>query len=145
MAAAAGQALAELVSLGVLDLAAEVAGRHAVRLITDHQIPLARGEQLRLEVLVSAQHVETGDPEPGLIERIAAPARLDAIAGQDGEIEVELLGQLVLPLLDQVAGRHYEAALQVAADQQLLDQKPRHDGLAGAGIVGEQEAQGLAR
>ena len=58
---------------------------------------------------------------------------------------MELLGQLVLPLLDQAAGRDDEAALEVAADQQLLDQKPGHDGLAGAGIVGEQEAQRLAR
>ena len=59
--------------------------------------------------------------------------------------EAELLGQLVLPLLDQAAGRDDQAALEVAADQQLLDQQPGHDRLAGAGIVGEQEAQRLAR
>ena len=59
--------------------------------------------------------------------------------------EAELLGHLVLPLLDQAAGRDDQAALEVAADQQLLDQQPRHDRLAGAGIVGEQEAQRLAR
>ena len=102
-------------------------------------------EQLGLEVLVAAQHVEAGDPEAALVEGVAGAARLDPIAGQDLEVEVELLGQLVLPLLDQAAGRDDEAALEVAADQQLLDQEAGHDGLAGAGIVGEQEAQRLAR
>ena len=36
------------------------------------------------------------------------------------------------------------AALQIASDQKLLDEQSRHDGLAGSGIVGEQEAQRLA-
>ena len=34
---------------------------------------------------------------------------------------------------------------QVAAGDELLDQQPRHDGLARAGVVGEQEAQRLTR
>ena len=70
---------------------------------------------------------------------------LDLVAGEDVEVEAELLGQLVLPLLDQAARRDDQAALEIAADQQLLDQQPGHDRLAGAGIVGEQEAQRLAR
>ena len=48
-------------------------------------------------------------------------------------------------MLDEAAGRDDQAALKIAADQQLLDQQPRHDRLAGAGIVGEQEPQRLAR
>jgi hypothetical protein len=48
-------------------------------------------------------------------------------------------------MLDQASGRDDHAALEIAADEQLLDQQPGHDGLAGAGIVGEQEAQRLAR
>ncbi len=142
---AAGQTLPELVALGVLDLAAEVGGRHAVRFVADDEVPFARGEELGLEVLVAAQHVEPRDPEARLVEGIAGAARLDPVAREDREVEVELLGQLVLPLLDQVAGRDHKAAFEVAPDQQLLDQKRRHDGLAGAGIVGEQEAQRLAR
>ena len=145
MPGASGETLAELVTPGILDLTAEVGGRQAVRLVADHEVPLAGGEELGLEVLVAAQHVEARDPEVGLIEGVADAARLDPVAGEDREVEVELLRQLVLPLLDQVAGRGHEAALEVAADQQLLDQQGRHDGLAGAGIVGEQEAQGLAR
>ena len=38
-----------------------------------------------------------------------------------------------------------QAALQVPARDQLLDQEPPHDGLAGAWVVGEEEAQLLAR
>ena len=53
--------------------------------------------------------------------------------------------KLVLPLLGEAAGADDEAALQVAAGDQLLDQQPRHDGLAGARIVRQQEAQRLAR
>ncbi len=53
--------------------------------------------------------------------------------------------ELVLPLLGQAAGADDEAALQVAAGDELLDEEPGHDGLAGAGVVGEQEAQRLAR
>ena len=33
--------LAELVALGLLDLIAEVVGRHLVRLVDDHQVPVA--------------------------------------------------------------------------------------------------------
>ena len=116
-----------------------------MRFVADHEVPLARGQELGLKILVAAEHVEAGDPEPGLVEGVAGAARLDAIARQDREFEVEFLRQLVLPLLDQVARRDHEATLQVAPDQQLLDQKGCHDGLAGTGIVGEQEAQGLAR
>ena len=80
-----------------------------------------------------------------LDERIAGERRLDLVARQDVEAETEFLGQLVLPLLDQTAGRDDQAAFQIAADQQFLDQQPGHDRLAGAGIVGEQEPQRLPR
>ena len=56
-------------------------------------------------------------------------------------VQAELLAQLVLPLLDQTAGRDDQAALQVAAEHQLLDVEAGHDRLARAGVVGEQEAQ----
>ncbi len=59
--------------------------------------------------------------------------------------EPELQIQLVLPLIDQAAGRDDQAAPDVLAQDQLLDVEARHDRLAGAGIVGEQEAQRCAR
>ena len=54
-------------------------------------------------------------------------------------------GQLVLPLFGEAARADDQATLQVPARDQLLDQKPRHDGLAGAWVVGEEEAQRLTR
>ena len=69
---------------------------------------------------------------------------LDLVAGQDVEREAELLGHFVLPLLDEAARSNDEATFQIAPDQQLLDQQPRHDRLASARVVGEQEAQRLA-
>jgi len=38
-----------------------------------------------------------------------------------------------------------DSVLQIAAHDQLLDEQPRHDGLASARVVGEQETQRLAR
>ena len=45
----------------------------------------------------------------------------------------------------RLPGQTIEAALQVAAGDQLLDEQAGHDRLAGARVVGEQEAQRLAR
>ena len=53
--------------------------------------------------------------------------------------------QLVLPLLRQTAKADHEAALEIATGDEFLHQEPSHDGLAGAGIVRQQEAKRLAR
>ena len=53
--------------------------------------------------------------------------------------------QLVLPLLREAARADDQATLQVAAGDQLLHQEPRHDGLSRARVVGQQEAERLAR
>ena len=66
-----------------------------------------------------------------------------ADAGHDLEVQPELLPQLVLPLLDQAARGDDQAPGDVAAEHQLADQQARHDRLAGAGIVGEEEPQRL--
>ena len=72
-------------------------------------------------------------------------AGLDQRPREELEAEAELVEELVLPLLDQAARGDDQAALQVAAEDQLLDVEPGHDRLAGAGVVGEQEAQRCAR
>ena len=48
-------------------------------------------------------------------------------------------------LFGEAAGADDKATLQVAAGDQLLDEQAGHDGLAGARVVGEEEAQRLAR
>ncbi len=101
--------------------------------------------ELRLKLVGARRHIEANDQPIALDERVAGERRLDLIARQDVEREAELLGQFVLPLLDEAARRDDQAAFKIAPDQQLLDQQPGHDRLAGAGIVREQEAQRLAR
>ncbi len=138
--------LPEPVALGVLDLAAEDRGRHLVRLVADHEVPAAIGRlELLLDVLVARELVETGDDQVGLQEPVAGAGGLELVVGEDLERQVEAAVELVLPLLGQAARADDQAALQVAAGDQLLDEQARHDRLAGARVVGEQEAQRLAR
>jgi hypothetical protein len=99
--------------------------------------------QLFLEVFVAAEHVEAGDHERMLLEGVTHRG-LYVLAGEDGEGEAELHAQLVLPLLDEVARRDDQAAFQVAPDNEFLYEETCHDRLSCAGVVGEQEAQGLA-
>jgi hypothetical protein len=115
-----------------------------VRFVTHHQVPLARGLQEPLQLLRAAQHIEAGDEMGALGERVAGARGLDLSAGEDVEGEAELLVQLVLPLLYQATGGHDQTVVEVAPDGELLDEKARHDGLAGTRVVRQQEAQRVA-
>ena len=138
--------LAEPVALGVLDLAAEEGGRHLVGLVADHEVPAAIGRlELLLHVLVAGQLVEAGDDEVGLQEPVAGARGFELVVGEDLEGQLEPAVELVLPLLGQAAGADDQAALEIAPGDQLLDQQPGHDRLAGARVVGEQEAERLPR
>ncbi len=53
--------------------------------------------------------------------------------------------KLVLPLLGEIAGAYDHAAVQVAADEQFLNEQPGHNRLAGAGVVREEETERLPR
>src|SRR5205814_1724511 len=75
----------------------------------------------------------------------AGYGRLDLIARENLKGKVEFFRKLVLPLLDETARGDNETAFQIAADQQLLDEQTGHDRLAGAGVVGEQKPERLAR
>jgi hypothetical protein len=88
--------------------------------------------------------VHAGDEQVPLSEGIAAVARLDGLAADQLEAQGELLGEFVLPLGDEPAGRHHQTAGHIGSEQKLLDVEPGHDRLAGSGVVGEQEAKRLA-
>jgi hypothetical protein len=51
--------------------------------------------------------------------------------------------ELVLPLLHQATGADDQAAPQISANEQLLDEQPGHNRLAGAGVVGQEKAEWL--
>ena len=138
----AGQKLSQVITLGVPDLAAEKAGGHLVGFVAYHQVPFAVGGlKLLLHVLVAGQLVQPGDREIGLQEPIPGVGGFELVVGQNFEGKLEPAGQLVLPLLRQGAGTDHQTPLNVAPGDQLLDQQSRHDGLAGAGIVRQQEPE----
>ena len=146
VAGQARQKLPQPIPLRVLDLAAEERRRQFVRLVADDQIPArVRRLQLLLHVLVARQLVQPGNDEVRLQEPVAGAGGVQLVVGQDLEGELEPAIQLVLPLFGEAAGADDEAAFQIAAGDQFLDQQPRHDGLAGAGVVGQEEAQRLPR
>ena len=110
-------------------------------LIAHDQVPArVRRLQLLLHVLVARQLVQTGNDQVGLDEPVSGAGGFQLVVGQDLERKLESTVQLVLPLLGEAAGADDQAPLQVAAGDQFLDQQARHDGLARAGVVGEQEA-----
>ncbi len=140
-----GEELAEAVALGVARFAAEVAGRHLVGFVADDEVPVAvAGLEFLLHFLVAGEFVEAGDDEVGLKEPVAGAGGFELVVGEDFEGQLEAAVELVLPLFGEAAGTDDEAALEVAAGDQLLDEEPGHDGLAGARVVGEEEAQGRA-
>ena len=145
VSASFAERLAQPVALGELHFAAQVVGAHAVGLVADDEVPLRSGPELFLNVLVPRELIEAGDEQVLLLERVRRPRGLDHVAGEKVEVEIEFLVQLVLPLLGNAAGRDDEAALEVAPDDQFLDEEPGHDGLAGARIVGEEEPHRLTR
>jgi hypothetical protein len=142
----AGDELAEAVALRVLDLPAKEGGGEFVRLVADDQVVavVQRGEFL-LNGLVARELVETGDGEIVFDEPVAGARGLELIVGQDFERQVEAAREFVLPLLGEAAGADHEATSEVAACDQLLDEEPGHDRLAGARVVGQEEPQRLAR
>ena len=79
--------------------------------------------------------------------RGASPSRSPAegselVVGENVEGQPEAAVQFVLPLLRQTAGADHETALEIATGNELLHQQAGHDGLAGAGIVRQQERSG---
>ena len=135
--------LAELVLLGLLDLGTEEVGRHAVGLVDDDQVPVGLLEPFD-QVFAAGDLVDPADEPIPFVEDIAGVGAVEQVLGDDVEAEPELVVELVLPLGDEAAGGDDEDALGVAPDHQLLDVEPGHDRLAGARVVGEEEAQRLA-
>ena len=131
---AVAQQLAQGVTLALVGL---VARRHAVRLVNDDQVPMhlpqpgqdvgALGEVERSDDL-SVRHPLVD------AELVAKVATLE-----DKEGFVELFLELALPLEGQVGRTDHENPFDEAAQLELADEQAGHDGLTGAGVVGQQE------
>ena len=111
----------------------------------DQVIAAIRCRELLLNVFITREFVEPGDGQIVFKKPVAGAGGFELVIGHDLERQVETPGQFVLPLLHETAGTDDQAAAQIATRNQFLDEQARHDGLARARIVGQQEAQGLAR
>ena len=135
-----GKKSAKLEAFCVFDLSAPNGGGHLVCLIADNQIPLGDLE-LFLQGFIPRELIQPADTKVCLGEYITAGGGFDAVIGQNFKAEMKLGIQLVLPLFRQTAGRYDQTAFQVAAGDQLPDEQPGHDGLAGTGVIRQHKAQ----
>ena len=87
------------------------------------------GGEFRLHVLVARKLVEARYGQIVLGEPVPRPRGVELVVRHDLEAETKATIEFVLPLLYEASGADDEAALQITASYQLLDEKPRHDRL----------------
>ena len=81
-------------------------------------------------------------PDPRPIEccavaKLPGACGYQLVVGQDVKGQMKTPIELVLPLFGQTARADHEAAMQIAAHDQLLDEEPRHNRFPGARIIGQ--------
>lgn len=138
------ESLGEAEPAGLLQLRPEEVGSELVGLVEDDQIPPGRAE-LRLQMLVPRHLVEPNDELMVILERVARWRRFFQRGREDSELQAEFLEQFVPPLLDEAARRDDQHPPSIGPHDQFADVEARHDGLARAGVVGQDEAQRLTR
>ena len=84
------QEAAETVALGLPNVVPLEVGAHLVGLIDHDEVPI-RGRQLGLKLLAPGELVHADDEDRLLQEGVGGVARLDPLAGEDVEVEIELL------------------------------------------------------
>ena len=90
--------------------------------------------------VLSLREVERRD-DPFLLEPLVHAELITQVAAlQDQKFLVEFLLQLPLPLEREIGGSDDQDSFGQAAHPKLPDEQPRHDRLARAGVIGEQEA-----
>src|SRR3989338_1949348 len=126
-----GQSFTKLIGEGLLVCAV---GAHLVGLVNNDEVPLAAEEAL-VGILNPRHPGYRGDDLVLLLPGVRAVIRTKNIAANDLEVLAELILQLALPLEGKTSRRDDKRALDEAADLEFLDQEPRHNCLAGAGVV----------
>ena len=98
------------------------------------------GRKLRLHILVTRQLIETGNDQIGFEKPVTRARGFELVVCQNLKREMEAAVEFVLPLLCETAWADHQAAMQIAPGNEFLDEKPCHDRLASAWIIGQQEA-----
>jgi hypothetical protein len=114
-------------------------GAHLVGLIHDDEVPVG-AEQALLGVLDPGYPGDRGDHLVAILPGVKPVGGTERLAADDLEALAELVLQLPLPLEGEVRRCDNECAADQAAGLQFFEQEPRHDRLAGARVVGQQEA-----
>ena len=118
-----------------------------VRLVHDDQVPRAGRQQIWLALAPFGQ-LAGGDedvlsvPGVGNIGRmlLLLPEHVAEVAAiEEGNVEGKLLVELFLPLAADRSGGQYQAAADVARQDELAQHQPGLDGLAQADLVTQQE------
>jgi len=134
--------LTQFVALRRFDFAAEEGRRHLVRFITHDHVPIGR-VQFGLNVLVAAQLIEAADDEILFGKGIARARFFNRLARDGGKVELKAPPQFVLPLFGERTRTTDETPPEVAAHDEFFEEQARHNRLARAGVVCEQETQRL--
>src|SRR5712691_3735285 len=111
--------------LRLLDLTGEQLRRELVRFVKHDEVPVRSVVEKELKILITTKFVEPRDHQIGIRERVAGSRALDSVSSQEGEIKMELLGELCLPLLNKRAGGHNKAAPKIAPNDQLANEQSR--------------------
>ena len=123
-----------------LALVGLVPGGHPVSFVHDHQVPVNLPEP-RQDIVPLGQIQRCDDLV--LLHPLVHPELASDVASlEHQELLVELLAHLALPLEGQVRGTDHQDALDQAPQLEFANQQPRHDGLSGPGVVGQQEPHG---
>ena len=114
-------------------------GTHLVGLVHDDEVPV-RAEQALLGVFDARDPGDRRDDLVAVLPGVLAVGVAQGLPADDLEALAELVLQLPLPLEREVRRSDDQRAPDQAPGLQLLEQQPRHDRLAGARVVGQEEA-----
>ena len=106
--------LAQLVPLGLVDLAAVLVGGHLVGFVHDHQVPMHVPHQVE-DVVLPSQEVDGRDALRVIFPDVLAVGGADGGPVDHGEGLAELVVEFTPPLVGEVGGRD---------DERPLDQGP---------------------
>ena len=140
----AGQRLGEAVAACRGDPASGARGAQLVGLVEHHQV--VRGDLGGAEGRERAfvrEGVEGDDDPVATRAGEGVGARPHVRSRHDAALQPEEGAELALPVADEAGRDHDQHPADAAAEQHLPHVEAGHDGLAGAGVVGEQEAQRL--
>jgi hypothetical protein len=98
-----------------------------------------------LDVFIATELVQPCYDEIVLKKPVSCSRCFKFVIRHDFERKLKAPVQLILPLFGQATRADDQATVQVAPSDKFLDQKASHDGLAGTGVVRQQEAQWLTR